>query len=253
MLIVCPSCASEYVLDAARVPAEGRNVRCAACRETFFVAPEAPVAAEARGETPADAISVPATSARDAAPRRRAGAPRPARASLGARLNALPAALWLALAALLGLAGLASARTGVVAALPQTARLYALAGLPVNLAGFTFRDIAASATAGEGGRLTVEGDVVSRRREVAALPPILVELLDGAGEAVYHWQAEPPRATLEPGESARFTATLAAPPAGARQVRVRFALAEAAAEAPAGASQGAPPAHPPAPPAAHGH
>lgn len=37
MLIVCPSCASSYVLDDARIGVAGRRVRCASCRETFFV------------------------------------------------------------------------------------------------------------------------------------------------------------------------------------------------------------------------
>ncbi len=248
MLIVCPSCASEYVLDAARLPPEGRTVRCAACRETFFVTPEAesPAPEAAEQEAEVEAISVAATSGRDPAapgPRRGPRAAKPPRPALRARFAALPAALWLVLAALLGLGGLVGARASVVAVLPQTARLYAAAGLPVNLAGFDLGDIAAFA-AGPGGALTVEGDVVSRRRETAALPPILVELLDAQGEAVYHWQAEPPRAALEPGESARFTARLAAPPAGARGVRVRFALAEAAPVAtPLAAASTHPPAH----------
>ncbi|WP_288582600.1 zinc-ribbon domain-containing protein, partial [uncultured Methylobacterium sp.] len=38
MLIVCPACASEYTLDADKIGPAGRTVRCAACREPWFVA-----------------------------------------------------------------------------------------------------------------------------------------------------------------------------------------------------------------------
>ncbi len=39
MLIVCPSCASEYRIESGKVGMEGRSVRCAACRETWFISP----------------------------------------------------------------------------------------------------------------------------------------------------------------------------------------------------------------------
>ncbi len=54
MLIVCPSCASEYRIDADKVGMEGRSVRCAACRETWFISP-ADVLAGHEAELVADA------------------------------------------------------------------------------------------------------------------------------------------------------------------------------------------------------
>src|SRR5260370_609584 len=36
MLIVCPSCATSYMIDAASVGPGGRTVRCARCRTTWF-------------------------------------------------------------------------------------------------------------------------------------------------------------------------------------------------------------------------
>jgi predicted Zn finger-like uncharacterized protein len=36
MLIVCPSCATPYMIDPAALPASGRNVRCARCKTTWF-------------------------------------------------------------------------------------------------------------------------------------------------------------------------------------------------------------------------
>ena len=40
MLIVCPSCASEYTIDPEKLGADGRTVRCALCRDTWFAAPD---------------------------------------------------------------------------------------------------------------------------------------------------------------------------------------------------------------------
>lgn len=41
MLIVCPSCASQYELDAAKLGPGGRKVRCASCKTSWHVEPEA--------------------------------------------------------------------------------------------------------------------------------------------------------------------------------------------------------------------
>src|SRR5215217_7381126 len=51
MLIVCPSCASEYMIEPAQIGADGRMVRCAACRDTFFVAGEPELTEEELAET----------------------------------------------------------------------------------------------------------------------------------------------------------------------------------------------------------
>jgi predicted Zn finger-like uncharacterized protein len=40
MLIVCPSCASRYELDAAKLGPGGRKVRCASCQTLWHVSPE---------------------------------------------------------------------------------------------------------------------------------------------------------------------------------------------------------------------
>ena len=104
MLIACPSCASEYRIDASKVGMEGRSVRCAACRETWFISPadvlaghEAELAAQTETDPVADAAweeatasvrnatEVPAPKARRSAkPRKAAGQPRRAIPGLSA-------------------------------------------------------------------------------------------------------------------------------------------------------------------------
>lgn len=216
MLIVCPACAAEYRLAPDRVGPQGRTVRCAACRASWFVAPPRAEAGEL--SPPGEAVFTAAPP--PPAPRPPAPGPRPP-------LRFLAGCVLLLGLALLGAAVIG--RAGVVRALPQTARLYAAIGLPVNLRGLDFRDVVAFQLPAEGaaeGRLVVEGDLVSAAATPRPVPPLALELRDEAGQVVYRWTAEAPRERLEPQESARFRAELATPPARARRVLVRFAAVD---------------------------
>lgn len=237
MLIVCPSCASGYEIDAELLGAEGRNVRCAACRETFFATPtpdseepETPVQEIPEPEPP---ISVPASNTREA--------PRPAKRRrrpqmglndklkalakrIAAPLRGTPSAA--ALTFLLGvlLSVMVAGRERIVQALPETARLYAAAGLAVNLRGLDFRDVRSELVgSGPDAVLVVEGEIATSRSGVVAVPAIEVAVRDAGGRALYTWTAEPPQPVLAEGETARFRARLVAPPEESRAVLVRFA------------------------------
>ncbi|AWN48325.1 hypothetical protein DK419_19860 [Methylobacterium terrae] len=226
MLIVCPACASEYTLDADKIGPAGRTVRCAACREPWFVSAPAPEA-DAALAPPGEAVFTAAEAART--PSRRAG-PRaaPARAGAPRRRRLVAAAALLAGCGAVAAALLPAGRSGVVRALPATAKLYAAVGLPVNLRGLAFRDVAAYQLpdASGSGRLVVEGDVVSAAKGAVPVPRLSLELRDEHGQVVYRWTAEAPRDRLEPEESARFRAELPAAPAKGRQVLVRFAAVD---------------------------
>lgn len=254
MLIVCPSCTSAYEIDVDRVGADGRSVRCAACRETWFISPDdvsaaleaemtaammaaselGPDAAQSRASAQADLDAWESALAAEPEPdpsppetprpRARAKPARPKRN--GFSLASPGAALGLAVLGGLGLAVLG--RATVVRAMPQSAGLYTRVGFPVNLRGVEFRDVVAFQSPGEGaqGQLVVEGDLVGVAAE-AAVPPIEVEVRDGRDQALYRWRIAPPRAALEKSETARFRASLSAPPAQGRSVRVHFAAAEA--------------------------
>ncbi|WP_407529873.1 zinc-ribbon domain-containing protein [Methylobacterium oryzisoli] len=229
MLIVCPSCASEYTLDPERIGPEGRTVRCAACRERWFVA--RPAEPEPAAEPLPDLVPDLAPSGEAVFTAVDAPVPVPPAAARPRFRPRLPArtglALGLALLAALPAAALV-ARETVVRAAPQTARLYAGLGLPVNLRGLGLRDVVAfqAPDGPEGGRLVVEGDVVSASPHPRTVPPLALEIRDEHDRVIYRWTAEAPRARLEPEESARFRAELAAPPAKGRRVLVRFAAVD---------------------------
>ena len=291
MLIVCPACASEYEIDAARVGPEGRSVRCAACRETWFVMQDAEPAPEmpgAAGDAP-DWEAAPAEDSPREASRKEAGseagseadvldhpAPPPRRAKAPQRPRRKPStwkpstwkpstwkpAIWKkpspAIAAglvvfvllPLGLLG----RSTVVRAMPQSAAVFSAIGLPVNLRGVAFRDVVAFRNPAEGGnpaQLVVEGDLVGVARERVAVAPLEIEVRDAHDVPVYRWTVAAPRAALEPGETARFSASLSAPPVQGSGVQVRFSegkAAEAQSEVgphEAGTDHPAAPSHPP--------
>ncbi|KQT76871.1 zinc-ribbon domain-containing protein [Methylobacterium sp. Leaf466] len=256
MQIVCPACASEYEIPTDRVGAEGRSVRCAACRETWFIGPddvataqiaeamaamddgtrnrsedqaaldawEAALAEEgiAPDAAPSSTPSEPASV--EPPPRKAAKRPsRPAKPGRSWSAFATAAGLWLAIVAVGG--GALVARTTVVRAMPQSAGLYAAIGLPVNLRGIDLRDVAAFQAAGEAGltQLVVEGDLVGVSREAVAVPAIEIEVRDERDQPLYRWTVPSPRPSLEDRETARFRASLSAPPAQGRSVQVRFA------------------------------
>lgn len=254
MLIVCPSCASEYTIDPAYVSPDGRNVRCAACREKFFVGPpedDAPPAAAASAlddewaaaieevSHRSEPLSVDASTGRDVPAQgngergkksRKKGKAAPvAKTGFLARFapapgNQIPAAIAL-LCLLVGLpiAGVL-ARDRIVESVPDMAGLYEAVGLRVNLRGIDFAGITTVVTKEPGGDvLVVEGEIVNPTGRERRVPAILISLRDDTQQSLYSWTSEPPRTSLAGGESVRFRARLVAPPAEARQVLVRFA------------------------------
>jgi len=75
MLIVCPNCATSYMIDPAMMPPAGRTVRCARCKTTWFASGSQSPAnvsafvdgviaeAEAQSETPQPSAGQPTTDA----------------------------------------------------------------------------------------------------------------------------------------------------------------------------------------------
>ena len=310
MLLVCPSCATSYVIDSASLGSEGRTVRCARCKTTWFAgirpAPSEldvfvdEVIAEAQAESGGSAAetSEPALSAEpdftvaeigeygggqklppvaewpEAQPA--AGTPefspgttpdlpapddpppvaeapplvppidqaefdQAAQAeresedieTFAARRQRLQArrkksggrARWTAIVLVLFAVNVAlvGARNEVVRYLPQTASLFAAIGLPVNLRGLAFENVRIFSETQDGMTiLLIQGKVVSTANRTVAVPRLRFSARNAAGQEIYSWTAKPERGTLGPGESLDFKSRLAAPPAGAKDVMVRF-------------------------------
>jgi predicted Zn finger-like uncharacterized protein len=114
-------------------------------------------------------------------------------------------------------------RERVVRLLPQTAALYAAAGLPVNLRGIVIRNVASRVvTDNDESVLVVDGDLVNITDRRVDVPRLHFTLLGKDGQQLYAWSAQADRGVLQPGEKLNFRRRLAAPPEDARDVKVRF-------------------------------
>lgn len=125
---------------------------------------------------------------------------------------------------------LIGARSEVVRYLPQTASLFAAVGLPVNLRNLKFDKVKIVKEAQDGVNiLIVEGLIVNTANKPTEVPRLRFSARNASGQEVYTWTALPRRSLLGPGENVEFQSRLAAPPADATDVMVRFFNAQDAA------------------------
>ena len=114
-------------------------------------------------------------------------------------------------------------RQSVVAAMPQTAHLFAMAGMPVNLRGVEIRNVSSRIMTDQGTQqLVVEGEIVNILPTEAKLSRLRFAVRSEKGQEIYSWKAPADKPALEPGESLKFRRKLASPPNGAADVVVRF-------------------------------
>lgn len=115
-------------------------------------------------------------------------------------------------------------RTDIVRVLPDLAGLYAVMGLTVNVVGLDFSDVTTLLSRrGGSGVMTVNATIYGVEPRRVLVPPVVVTLLGDDGMPVYAWSVAPKQGDLEPGEVIGFSAELASPPEGAKQVRLSFA------------------------------
>jgi len=145
MIIGCPSCRTRYLVDEQALGGRvGRTVRCATCGHTWHQAsPPELVGADApenpEGSRIEPALGVPPrpevlSAANLEVPQRRAEIPEASRVKRR-RWGALRWLVLIVLCAVAIIAGVVIARGAVVKILPPAARLFALAGLPVEPSG----------------------------------------------------------------------------------------------------------------------
>lgn len=114
-------------------------------------------------------------------------------------------------------------RETVVSAVPDLAGLYAVAGLPVNLRGLSFEEIATQEKVEDGvPQLAVRGTIRNVTGDSVPVPRLRLAVLNRSGREIFVWTAVPSRSELGPGETLPFFAQIASPPADGREVIVRF-------------------------------
>jgi len=131
----------------------------------------------------------------------------------------------LGLACAVPLAGAAAFPESVSRVAPAAIRLYALAGIEVNIFGFAIRDVASELQTESGAPLlAVRGEVVNVADTALTVPALRFALRDAEGRETYAWTMDGVGSrTLKPGEATSFLTRVAAPPAHVSEVEIRFA------------------------------
>lgn len=252
MILTCPECATSYFVDDARVPANGRSVKCSNCGARWIArpgdgAPPEPQAATPRPPRLPEPFSLDTAMMSDLevvapaevgpAPPKAApvGRPASARGAVGGAHKAAGGGklgVWigaaLAVVVLVGAAILF--RSAVVSRFPAAQRAYAGVGLPVDSLGLAIEGLRAQPTF-EGGRpaLTVSGSIRNERAPGVTAPPLRISLLDRSGTPVATKIATPIDGRI-PGRATRyFAVTLLDPPASAHDLKVTFEARDSAA------------------------
>ena len=114
-------------------------------------------------------------------------------------------------------------RADVVRLLPQTASLYAAIGMPVNLRGLGLDDLSTATEMHEGVPiLVVRGKIVNVTGATTEVPRLKLVVRDAARREIYSWTVAASAARLLAYQTTDFSSRLASPPAGSKDVMVRF-------------------------------
>jgi predicted Zn finger-like uncharacterized protein len=255
MRIECPSCAAGFEVSPAVLEPNGRTVRCAACKTTWFATAPSLVLADGAAEAIPAPAPTPTVSVEDRADHE-------ALASVGANTREVatvedappvspveeeapppmpkrktvaqftPAARKTKSRSPLGLVAIilvciltygVVSRQSIVRAAPELASLYAAIGLPVNLRGLEFQNIRTKQEIHEGITvLSIEGEVENVVNRAVELPRVRLAVIGENGVEIYSWTALLPRSILYPHERVSFKSRLASPPAAGKEIVVRF-------------------------------
>jgi predicted Zn finger-like uncharacterized protein len=256
MRIECPSCAAGFEVSPAALEPNGRTVRCAACKSTWFAEAPSLVMADGTEEISVPAPIVNADDRADHEALNAVGKKAPAEESAVVIIEKSPSVVPveeetpppmpkrktvaqfspaarkpkrqfpLGLVAILLVCifsfGIAS-RQSMVRAAPELATLYAAIGFPVNLRGLEFQNIRTRQEIQDGITvLAIEGEVENIVSRAVELPRVRLSVLGDNGVEIYSWTALLPRSILYPHERVSFKSRLASPPAAGKEIMVRF-------------------------------
>lgn len=114
-------------------------------------------------------------------------------------------------------------RLEIVRAAPQTASLYALIGMPVNLRGLTFENVKLTRENTDGITVVgIEGLIVNTMDRPVRVPRLRFSVRNATGHELYAWTSLPAVEVIQPTEALAFNSRLASPPAEGREILIRF-------------------------------
>ncbi|MDM8010796.1 MAG: zinc-ribbon domain-containing protein [Parasphingorhabdus sp.] len=247
MILNCPACKTRYLVPDSAIGPNGRSVRCASCRHSWFQEAAIPEKQLVEAEASAQAAPVAqpeAAADRDwlptspASPVTRSAPPPPpisATPDYGASESSFaheppfrprrnPAKLWtmaaIAFAALVLVAGGALYYFGT----PQWMSGYQFASIDETPLLIELSQKQDRRTLPDGTEyFAASGTIINPTTSDQNVPPMLVVLRDAGGRIVYSWKMNPPAKSLAPGAKINFNEAKLDVPRGASQLEVGWA------------------------------
>jgi predicted Zn finger-like uncharacterized protein len=250
MILQCPECSTRYLVPDSAIGTEGRTVRCANCKHSWFqaAAPDVEDALEIPGSTPLapappplaplarPPVAEPAERFVPFAPPAPVTAPPatpepviaptfpsvPEQPPFRARRNTTRR--WTIVAVLAGLLMLIAAGAIVYLGAPGVAAKLGL-GISSDETPLRLRDNPIERRELDNGSelFAVSGQVTNPSNQRQRVPDIRAELRDAQGRLVYSWTITPQQRTLAPGGAIDFNSATLNVPANSKRLELSFA------------------------------
>ncbi len=239
MILTCPSCRTKYVVPDSAIGLDGRKVRCAQCRFSWFqdgpdampvdtTAPPAPPPAPRRAAPPPPPAAD--TPVAEEAPRSEAIDWAPAEPAYEeyeeprrARRNPARVWTWVAIVSAVLMVGALSAIYFIG---PQQISAWMNGGGTTTDASealrFTRRDLSREPLPTDRELYTVTGEITNVSGETQPVPRIRAEVTDADQNVIYAWTIAPPVAELAAGQVVTFSSSSTDVPRGGRNLSLRF-------------------------------